>query len=179
MRVIDITVNLDENVRIYEGDPRFEKKQLTYIEEHGYSISRLSMGTHTGTHVDAPSHFIKDGKSLGEISLRRFVGKCVVVDRFDPDRMLGYSRVIIKGHCKLNPEQAGKLIEMGVRLVGTDRLSIGGDDVHKVLLGSECVVLECLKLDEAECGEYILNALPLKIDADGSPIRACLIVMDE
>jgi len=179
MRVIDITITLDENVKIYEGDPRFEKKQLTFIEEHGYAISHLSMGTHTGTHVDAPSHFIEDGKSLGDISLRRFVGRCIVVDQFDPQKIHGYSRVIIKGRYKLSAEQARQLVEMGVRLVGTDRLSVGGDEVHKVLLGAGCVLLESLKLDEVECREYVLNALPLKIDADGSPIRACLIAMDE
>jgi arylformamidase len=59
--------------------------------------------------------------------------------------------------------------------VGTDSLSIGDDAVHRVLLENDCVIIESLKLEGVPEGKYILYALPLKIDADGSPVRACLI----
>ena len=145
MKVIDITINLNEQTPVYEGDPRFERKQISFIEENGYALSAISMGTHTGTHVDAPSHFLKDGRSLAEISLRRFIGKCIVTDRVCQETIKGYRRVLLKGmKKKLNAEQATLIAEAGVRVVGTEKQSIGNDEVHKILLGAGCVVLESL-----------------------------------
>ena len=180
MKIIDITIELNEQTPIYEGDPRFQKKQISFLEENGYALSAISMGTHTGTHVDAPSHFLEGGRSLGEISLRRFIGKSIVTDRVTPESVKGYERVLLRGmKKKLHAEQAAILVEAGVRVVGTEKQSIGNDEVHKILLGAGCVVLESLKLDQVELKEYFLAAMPLKIDADGSPIRACLIDWEE
>ncbi len=180
MRVIDITHKLDENVIIYEGDPRFSCETWRSVKDDGYMLSKMRMGTHTGTHVDAPCHFIDGGKTIAEVPLKRFVGKCIVTDDVDsiqPD----CSRVIITAKSnggKLTIQQAQKLLDSKVRLVGTGELSIGNDDVHKLLLANECVILEALNLQDAKVGSYILSAAPLKINADGSPIRACLIEPD-
>ncbi len=67
------------------------------------------------------------------------------------------------------------LVDAGVKVVGTDNLSIGNDVVHNTLLKEGCIILESLNLDGVEPGVYTLCALPLKIACDGAPLRACLI----
>jgi len=180
MRVIDITHKLDEDVMIYEGDPRFSCETWRCIRDDGYMLSIMRMGTHTGTHVDAPCHFIDGGKTVAELPIKWFVGRCVVIDNVD-ELEPGISRVLLTertGGGRLTLQQAQRLLDMRVRLVGTEKLSIGNDQVHRLLLGNECVILEALNMKDVAAGNYILSAAPLKIDADGSPLRACLIEPD-
>lgn len=177
MRVKDITMLLDENVPIYEGDPRFSVEPRRSIQDDGYALSKLRMGSHTGTHVDAPCHFIEGGKMVAELPLKIFVGRCLVVEDVE-DVPEGMHRVLLsskKGAGRLTAAQAEKLLKKRVRLIGTEHLSIGDDQVHRLLLGNDCVILEALDLSGVEPGEYLLSAAPLKIEADGSPLRACLI----
>ena len=139
-------------------------------------LSKVTMGTHTGTHVDAPCHFIKGGKSVYEMPIHMFVGRCAVTDNID-ECDLSLRRVLIKGKGKftLTAQSAKRLADNHVMMVGTEQMSIGDDEVHKILLGAGCAVLEWIDLSKVPAGEYILSAAPLKIDADGSPVRACLI----
>ncbi len=180
MKIIDISLKLDENAAVYEGDPRFSSEVWKNVQDDGFMLSTLRMGTHTGTHLDAPCHFISDGKTVAEISPRRCLGKCAVVDEIDAFAG-GYSRVLISSRKKggrITLAQAQRLIDLKVRLIGTERLSIGNDEVHRYLLGNDCVILEALDLSAAPEGEYILSALPLKIEADGCPVRAVLMVAE-
>ena len=174
MEIIDITIKLDENTPIYAGDPRFVKEVWRTVQEDTYMLSKLRMGSHTGTHVDAPCHFINGAKAVYHMPLRKFVGPCKVYDSFE-DYDGKAIRVLFKGRTKLTPEMAAELVKNRVELVGTEAASIGDDETHKILLGTECVALEWLNLAKAEAGEYFLCAQPLKIDADGSPVRACLV----
>lgn len=177
MKIIDITRKLDENVMIYEGDPKFVASQIREIEADGYEISKLSMGSHTGTHLDAPCHFILEGRTAYELPLSYCVGDCVVVD--DLEEIDGTVKKALwtskKGGGRLTSEEAEMLIEKGIHLIGTEKLSIGGDEIHRKLLGNGCIILEALDLKKAEAKKYFLSAAPLKMDADGSPLRAYLI----
>ena len=106
--------------------------------------------------------------------LRKFVGECAVLDSIgDYDGTA--ERILLKGSGKLNVQQAQKLVDQRISLIGTEAASIGDDEVHRILLGSECIILEWINLEKAPAGKYFLNAAPLKIDADGSPVRAYLI----
>ena len=181
MKIWDITSKLDENTPVYEGDPKFSVETRRTIQDDGYMVSKLRMGTHAGTHIDAPSHFIIGGKTVYELPLSSTVGTCQVIDDWD-EYTEGVEKVLItgrKGNGRLTEKLAEKLVNDRVRLIGTNMMSIGDDAVHKVLLGSECVILEKLRLDKVPCGEYMLIAAPLKIEADGSPIRAMLIEKDQ
>lgn len=137
------------------------------------------MGSHSGSHIDAPSHVFAGGKNVDEIPLSRLVGKCVLTFKNGLKGFPKVKRIIIKGKDeqdgRIDEDEARQIINSGVRLIGTNSLSIGSDEVHDILLGEGCVVLEYLNLTRAEPGEYFLCALPLKIAADGSPLRACLI----
>jgi arylformamidase len=181
MKVLDITHELNEDTKVYEGDPHFIKEEIYTIDKDGFALSMLHMGTHLGTHTDAPSHFIPGGKSLADIPLVSYIGECRVLGMEDLDNP--GPKILIKSSrsapARLTFKQANELIQKGVRLVGTNAFSIGDDDVHKILLENDCVILEHLKLEGVAVGNYFLCAFPLKIDADGSPIRACLIVGEE
>ncbi len=174
MKLIDITVKLDEDLAVYKGDPHFMLETWRTIENDGYMLSKIRMGTHSGTHIDAPCHFIDGGKSIYELPLHMFVGKCVVAESAD-DADCSLGKVLIKGKNALTEAQARRLVKNHVRLVGTERMSVGTDEVHKILLDAGCVILERIALSRVKPGEYTLSSAPLKIDADGSPVRAYLM----
>lgn len=176
MKIIDITKSLNEETETYEGDPRFIQQVVFDVAEDGFKLSNISMSTHAGTHTDAPSHFLPRGKSLGEIPLKNYIGRCTVADFSQADTIKAKRLLLKQGSKRLSLETAKKLIENGTRLIGVDSLSVGNDDVHKYLLENECIIIESLKLSRVENGFYTLFALPLKIDADGAPLRACLVV---
>ena len=73
MEIIDISIKLDENTPVYAGDPRFQKEIWRSVDRDQYMLSKLRMGTHTGTHVDAPCHFIEKARAICDLSLRKFV----------------------------------------------------------------------------------------------------------
>ncbi len=179
IKIIDITHELNDQVKIYEGDPPVLLEPFYTVENNGFAITRISMGSHSGTHIDAPSHVMEDGKNVMEIPLSSLVGQCVVVEADHLKIPAGIKMVLIKGtenkESRIGEKQARKMVDFGVRLVGTDSLSIGIDEVHDALLSEGCVILESLDLSKAQPGLYMLCALPLKIAADGAPIRACLI----
>jgi len=179
IKIIDITHELNDSLYIYEGDPHIRIEQFFTVENNGFAITKLSMGSHSGSHIDAPGHMISGGRFVTDVPLAEMVGPCAVVEKSGMKIPSRVKRVIIKGHDeksgRINEQQAMQLVEAGVRLIGTNSLSVGSDEVHRILLGEGCVILEYLDLSGAETGLYTLCALPLKIAADGAPMRACLI----
>ncbi|NJE25135.1 hypothetical protein E3E22_00520 [Thermococcus sp. MV5] len=78
--IIDLSMELSGNILVYPGDPKVEIKAWSTIEKDGYYMNTLFMGEHTGTHVDAPAHFIKGGKTIDEMPLDKFIGEGAVID---------------------------------------------------------------------------------------------------
>jgi len=181
IKIFDITFVLNEETKVYEGDPHFIKEEVFTLERDGFALSVIRMGSHAGTHTDAPCHFIRGGKSLLDIPLTSYIGECRVAGMDELKDLPPCEKVLIKSkpgqEARLTQLQAEALIRRGVNLVGTDALSVGDDTVHRTLLESDCVIIEHLMLDDVPAGKYMLYAFPLKIDADGAPIRACLIPM--
>ncbi len=179
IKIIDITRELNSDTQVYEGDPHVRLEQFFTVENYGYAVSKLTMGSHSGTHIDAPAHVVVGGKTTKEIPLSTLVGDAVLVERKNLKIPVGTRRLLLKStegaEARLSEQSAQRLVDAGVCLVGTDAQSIGNDAVHKILLCEGIVVLESLDLHKAEPGAYFLCALPLKINTDGSPIRACLI----
>lgn len=179
IKIYDITYVLNEETTVYEGDPHFIKEEVFTLDRDGFALSLIRMGSHAGTHTDAPAHFIPGGKTLLDIPLASYIGECRVVMMDELAGLPACEKVLLKSApgsaSRLTADQACALVRKGVKLVGTDSLSIGDDTVHRELLENDCVIIEMLKLDGVPAGKYMLYALPLKIDADGSPIRACLI----
>jgi arylformamidase len=200
--LIDITVPLRHGMVHYEGNPGvcFERRQSIAAGD-GANVSRLDFGAHSGTHIDAPVHFLDDGAGAEEIPLEPLLGPAVVVDATGVERSLddeamrglaipaGAERVLFKTRnsklwesdeftrdfVRLDGGGARYLIDRGVRLVGIDYLSIGDHDAHVALLGAGVVAVEGLNLGAVDTGEYRLICLPLKIvGSDGAPARALL-----
>lgn len=78
--VIDISTGISGDMPVYDGDPIPLIEKITSIKENGYVLSRISMGTHTGTHIDAPSHILEDGKTVDRIPPESLMGKAVLLD---------------------------------------------------------------------------------------------------
>jgi arylformamidase len=204
-KLIDVTVALSAEVPVFPGDPRFHLEFAHRIASgEPYNVARLSMGAHSGTHVDAPYHFLADGTTVEQLPLEILVGKARVVEigarerieRGDLEaldlkedirvliktRMSGQLRnpVFQEDFVYLTPDAATYLVQAGIKLVGIDYLSIekfGSKDfaAHHALLRAGVVIIEGLDLSEVEPGEFEMWCLPLKVaGADGAPARVVL-----
>lgn len=187
--IIDISYEIT-NCNIYPGDP---KPSVNVIKDmnngDSYNLSTFSMCAHNGTHVDAPKHFINNGKAIDEISLEHFVGDCYVcsfngnIDEksaYDIINKANCKRLLIKGNCVVTSQAAKLFSNSNLFLIGIESQSFGEVDspmeVHKILLNKNIVLLEGLNLMEANDGYYYLCAQPLNIKGiEGSPCRAILI----
>ncbi|ASJ14709.1 cyclase family protein [Thermococcus radiotolerans] len=187
--IVDLSVPLSEDTPVYPDDPGVNIRLWAVIDRDGYYMNVLKMGEHSGTHVDAPAHFVPGGKTIDEMPLERFAGRGMVVDvrggegpvRLDEIPDEGYfDRIVLflTGGRELSPEVALFLVAEGVRAVGTDSMSIGDDAVHRILLSEEVPVFENLTNLEVLLGkDFTFVAFPLKIEGgSGSPVRAVAFV---
>jgi arylformamidase len=156
----------------YPGDPEVRLERVSSIGDGDVvNLSRLDLGVHSGTHVDAPLHFLEGGTATEELRLEVLVGPCEVVERTGVAE-----RVLVKRASRFDGAAAQRLVDEGVQLVGVDQMSVGDEDAHRVLLGAGVVVVEGLDLSGVEPGPYELYCLPLKlVGSDGAPARVFLV----
>ncbi len=206
--IYDVTVPISNTMTVWPGDPPVQllpKSHLSRDKTHTVRLTAIEMGSHTGTHIDAPYHMIGDGKRLHEFPLETLTGKVTVfeipqvpsIGRAQLERLAwnGVKRVLFKTENSkhwqdgkfyeqfvyLAPDGAEFLVEQSVKLVGIDYLSIDkfrseSHPSHFVLLKQDIVIIEGLNLNAVSPGEYTLFALPLNLhDADGAPTRVILI----
>src|SRR6266481_9492225 len=207
MPIYDITVPIHPGMPLYEGDPAVEIAAWSALRKgDSANVSFLHFGAHTVTHVDAPAHFIEGARRIDALSLDVLIGPARVlrvpddVSEIDPEfinrcELNGVERVLFhtrnstfwnegfrKDFTHLLPEAAQLLVDRGIKLVGTDYLSIekfhsGHHRTHLTLLSNNVVIVEGLNLSEVTDGDYELICLPLKIAegaGDGAPARAVL-----
>ena len=207
MEIYDITVPIRSAMPVYEGDPGVKIEPWSaFAKGDSSNVSMLSFGAHTGTHVDAPAHFIEGARRIDALSLDVLIGRARVlrvpddVNEIDPEfinrcELIGIERVLFhtrnscfwnegfrKDFTHLLPEAAQLLVDRGIKLVGTDYLSIekfhsGHHRTHLTLLSNNVVIVEGLNLSPVPEGDYELICLPLKIAegaGDGAPARAVL-----
>ncbi|MDO4307393.1 MAG: cyclase family protein [Eubacteriales bacterium] len=174
---------------VYPGDPVPEKKPFKSIADgDSCNLTHLSMGSHCGTHLDAPKHFVPDGAGVSEIPLSKVIGMCKVVEAVGPVSpeqtaewlFDGTSKLLIKGEILITPEAADMMASKGLELIGVEGQTVGADGtqqiIHCTLLEAEIVILEGLDLSQTKPGTYFLASQPLKMDGlDGSPVRPILI----
>ncbi|HEY4002848.1 MAG TPA: cyclase family protein [Candidatus Xenobia bacterium] len=173
---IDVTRPVHEALPVWPGDPPVVVEGVRSIERDGYAVHRLEMGTHCGTHMDAPSHFLAGAAGVDRLPLDALVGRCRVVGS---DVAVAGRRVLYRTGRPLSVDTARRLVRHGVRLVGVDSSSVDDADgdfpVHHVLLGAGVVIVEGLDLSRVSEGAYQLIALPLRLEGlDGSPCRVLL-----
>ena len=195
MKIYDISQEVF-GCQVYPGDPMPEKKELKSIEKgEVYNLTAFSMCAHNGTHIDAPRHFIKDGKTVDEMSLEAFIGMAYVVEysgvvtendateiieKAEKHNKEVAKRILIKGDVEISLEAAKVFASSNVLLLGNEPQTIGPKNapmaVHLALLSADVILLEGIRLAEVSEGVYFLNAAPLNLaGTDGSPCRAVLI----
>ncbi|MBP3940471.1 MAG: cyclase family protein [Christensenellaceae bacterium] len=155
-----------------------------------YNYSELTINMHAGTHIDAPLHFINDGRNIAEMPLECFYGecllisapKCVTKEFLEENLPKDTKRLLLKtgGKGYLEKEAAEYLAQTELLTIGIDAISVGTLQtemaVHVPLLKKGIAIIEAMKLDHIPDGKYILSAMPLKVDgAEASPVRAVLI----
>jgi arylformamidase len=202
LSLIDVTIPIRDGMPVYDQNPGVRLERARSIADGDtVNISRLELGVHTGTHVDAPVHFIEGGAGTESIDPEILIGAAHVVDAtglhedIDAaalatlDLPAGAERLIFKtpnselwsrdtftrDFIRFVESGARRLVDDGVRLVAIDYLSIGDTGAHEVLLGNGVVPLEGLDLRGVDPGPYRLYCLPLKlVGADGAPARVLL-----
>jgi arylformamidase len=197
MRLIDISVPLREGMVTYPGDPVVHVERAASIADGDpVNLTRMDFGLHSGTHVDAPVHFLDGAGGVDEVPLDALIGPCEVVELPDlsresvataskdaerllfktPNSELWAQDEFVDEFARLDGEAAALLVEWGVRLVGVDYLSVGDEAAHHALLEGGVVPVEGLDLRSVEPGSYRLICLPLRVvGADGAPARAILL----
>lgn len=201
--IYDITLPLTADMPVWPDEPGPELTPLSRIADGDpANVTRLTLGSHTGTHVDAPRHFLNDGRTVDALALDALCGPARVIHvddatsvkrrHLEPHR--GIERILLqtrnaalwdrrgfqKDFVYLEPDAADWLVAQRVRLVGIDYLSIEQFNsrdyhTHHALLGAGIVIVEGLDLRKIAPGDYDLYCLPLKVvGADGAPCRAVL-----
>jgi arylformamidase len=210
MQIYDVSVPLSAATTTYPGDPGIEiKKWLTLANGDPANVSLINFGLHSGTHVDAPAHFIEGGATVESLPLDSLIGEAQVLEA-SPDLKVidedfvtahcapGSQRILFKtrnsafwgnanqefreDYTYIDPAAARRLVELGVKLVGIDYLSVEqyrstSFATHLALLSKGIVILEGLDLRAVPAGVYELFCLPLKIaggSGDGAPARVIL-----
>ena len=190
MKIYDISQQVF-SCKVYPGDPKPEKQTLCATERGDmYNLTAFSMCAHNGTHVDAPFHFLGEGKPVDQMELSTFVGDCYVarhhgdITGADAVTILqkaeGTLRILIAGRATVTAEAAQVFANSGICLLGNESQTVGPENgpmqVHKILLGKDVALLEGIVLTDVTEGRYFLSAAPLNLaGADGAPCRAYLL----
>ena len=207
MPIYDLSVPLSSELPTYPGDPEIQISAWSSLDNgDAANVSTLNFGAHTGTHVDAPAHFLQGTKKVETLDLDVLIGEAQVIQV--PDDCLVIDEEFVAANCApgtirvlfktrnsalwsnefetnftcLELTAAKRLVNLGVKLVGIDYLSIekfGSKDhaVHRALLASEVIILEGLTFNGVPAGKYELICLPLRLRSklgDGAPARAVL-----
>lgn len=201
---IDISISLQEGMVQWPGDPLFSLQKDCTIKNEQVNVSSVSICLHTGTHVDAPLHYLESGADISSLDLEKLIGDARVIEINNPqwittEELLQHNiktgeRVLFKtknsaidwatkpfleNFVALTNEAAVYLSETGIKLVGIDYISISGvhnaSPVHQALLAASITIVEGLNLSSIEAGNYDLICLPIKVkNADGAPARVIL-----
>ena len=180
--------------RVWPGDPAPVREVLGDIRKGDMvNLTAFSMCSHNGTHIDAPSHFLANGKTVDQLDPAAFLGFCYVTHREgdvtaeDARRILGYAaeaeaaeRILIAGKATVTIEAARVFADAKIKLIGNESQTVGPEDapaaVHYLLLDAEVVLLEGLNLSRVPSGKYFLSAAPLNLGGcEGAPCRAMLM----
>ncbi len=191
MKILDLTMFIDENTPVFPGDPKPEIKQVATIKENGWNEKKFSFNSHFSTHIDAPFHMLENGKKLDEFPLETFIGEAIVLELNKPNldsikpgdivffytghTTKAYSKEFFENNPVLSEETAQILVDKKVKIVGIDSFSPDNSpyEIHKIFFRNNILIVENLvNLDKLINKRFRCYILPLKIkNADGVPCR--------
>lgn len=198
----DVSLPVHEGMIVYPDNPSPTIRRYASIPRNVTNESTLTLGSHTGTHVDSPLHIRNDAPGVNSLPLESFYGRCKVLDLTDAGdeirrrdlegRPLSRGDIVVmktrnsergyeafqKDFAHVKIDAARYLVDAGVRTLGFDYLSVkkfGGDnDVHEMLI-DHLTLFEGLDLSGVPAGEYTFLGLPLRLPCDGGPSRVLLL----
>lgn len=199
MKIIDLTMPIDERTPVFPGDPNQSIEQYATIEKNGWNEKRLTFNSHFGTHIDAPFHMLQDGKKLDDFPIEHFIGKAIVIDagkKNDKNEIIvrleevqeddivffytgntekAYSDLFFKNNPVISLATARELAERKVKIVGLDSYTPDNApyETHKLLFRHGiCIVENLVNLKQLVGKRFTCQVMPLKIaEADGAPCR--------
>lgn len=190
MKLYDISQEVF-SCAVYPGDPAPVREVLASLGTGDVcNLTAFSMCAHNGTHIDAPAHFVKCGKTVDALPLDVLIGQAIVISHQGEitaaaaERMLemagNIKKLLIKGDATLSLEAAKVFAQHKLDLFGNESQTVGPEQapmaVHLALLGADVVLLEGIRLSHVPDGTYLLHAAPLNLGgADGAPCRATLM----
>lgn len=204
---IDISVTTSNQTPVWPGHRNVILQQIATHENGDIAeITHIDMGAHTATHLDAPRHFVPGGGLVDTLDLDTLIGPCFVhhvkragvltaeyfasqqlpenctrlLLKIDDHAGRLYQPTFYEDYTAIDHTAATYLIARGLKLIGTDYLSIGpyhdgNVETHQVLLGNDVIIVEGLDLTSVDVGHYTLVCLPIRIACDGAPCRAVLM----
>jgi arylformamidase len=198
----DVSLLINKDMIVYPGNPRPSFQRYAQIPGNKVNESVITLGSHTGTHVDSRLHIKNDVKGAEALPIESFYGRCRVLDLTYVEKEIhkedlmgkdiGKGNIILlktrnsllnyryfsKDFIHIKLDAAEYLIEVGIKTLGFDYLSVkrfGGDDeVHEILINN-LTLFEGLDLSNVSGGEYTFLGLPLRIESDGAPARVILV----
>ncbi len=174
-KMIDLTIPIFSGMKVYPGDPEVCIKPLFSYGKEGYVISQMNLGSHTGTHLDVPSHMIKDGNTLSDFTLDYFCGEAIKVKTSLPKSLKnsGKYNCIILDKVKVNESVIEQIVNLEVKLVGFgDGCNWTIPLIKKVLSNNILLVGQLVNLNKLP-NKFYFSAFPLNIEkGNGSPVRA-------
>ena len=202
--IFDITRPIHPGMALYPGNPEVIFERVQEASATANALTKITLGSHTGTHIDAPSHIATGAPGASSYTFEQLIGEAQVIELGITNQELrggiitaadlpetSSKRILVKtknstgdpnvfdpNFVALDESAAQEFVERGVKLIGIDGPSIKKkgipDRTHAILLDANVVVLEGLWLADATADSYELLCLPLAVDLDGSPVRAVL-----
>lgn len=204
MKIWDVSMTIEPSMYVWKGrDSKRPEFTITrdYVDGEGARETHVGMDMHTGTHIDAPLHFIFEGQTMGSIPLEKLLRPVKVFDLTAVDEVItqqdlekldinqgdfvlfktrnSLEDIIESNFIYISSSAAEKLVDLGVEGVGIDALGVERDQpdhgTHNALLGAGVIIIEGLRLKEVDQGQYFMIAAPLKVDSlEAAPARVLL-----
>ncbi len=205
MKIVDLSVVVNEQTPVYPGDPKIKIETTGVFEKDAYNDHLVAFDVHSsGTHIDAPWHMITDGKTLDQIPIDRFIGRGRLIKvenkKFDLEKVkqagieaggivlfhtvmsdIYHDKDYFEKYPEIPESIANYLVDKKVKMVGMDMASPDYEPfkVHRILLGAGILIIENLtNLDKLEGKEFTVYALPIKLQLDGAPARVVAQIND-
>jgi len=202
--IIDISWPISHNMTAYKDRHVVQITPTKNFESDGVRESLITLGSHTGTHIDAPAHFLSDGIRLADITLDKLYGPCRVIDCTQcvekitiqdlHNQPLEDAKIILlktknsalapdspfdPNFVYLTHDAAQLLVDKKISVIGIDYLGIErnqpGHETHQILMNHDIIIIEGLRLQHVQPGSYTLCCLPLSVNLDAGPARAILL----